>query len=119
MEKVRIFVYGTLKRGESLHYLLREARFLGEGRVKGYALYDLGEYPAARPASGEAFVWGEIYEIKPDLFEVLDEVEDEYDRQEVPVEIEDSRVITAWMYIYREPLPESKRLLSGKWGKSP
>ncbi len=119
MERLNIFVYGTLKRGEPLHHLLEGAKFLGEGRVKGYTLYDLGEYPAARPTSGEASVWGEVYEIPPELLTILDEVEDEYDRREVPVELEDGRILTAWMYIYRTPLPEEKRLSSGRWAGSP
>ena len=118
MEGVRVFVYGTLKRGEPLHPLLRKARFLGEGHVRDYVLYDLGEYPAARPASEKAVVWGEVYEIEPDLLEVLDEVEEEYDRKEVRVEMEGGWVIRAWMYIYQEPLPESQRLVEGRWGKS-
>jgi len=115
----RLFVYGTLKRGESLHYLLAKARFLGEGTVRGFALYDLGEYPAVRPASAEACVRGEVYEVNPGLFEILDRVEDEYERREVPVTLTEGRTLTAWIYIYRDPLPETKRLAGDQWASSP
>ncbi|MBX6422092.1 gamma-glutamylcyclotransferase [Thermosulfurimonas sp. F29] len=111
----RLFVYGTLRRGQPLHYLLEGARFLGEGTVRGFTLYDLGEYPAVRPGAEESRVRGEVYEIDPGLFEVLDEVEDEYERRTVPVELSDGRVLEAWMYIYRKPLPENRRLKREEW----
>ena len=113
----RLFVYGTLKRGEPLHHLLEGARFLGEGRVKGYALYDLGDYPAARPAGPQEAVLGEVYEIEPERLTVLDEVEDEYRRLRVQVELEDGASLSAWMYVYHTPLPETLRLPGGRWPK--
>ncbi|HBR05796.1 MAG TPA: gamma-glutamylcyclotransferase, partial [Desulfovibrio sp.] len=39
--KHAVFVYGTLKRGLSNHFFLREARFLGQAQtVERYALYE-------------------------------------------------------------------------------
>ncbi len=120
MEKVCLFVYGTLKRGEPLHYLLEGARFLGEGHVRGYALYHLGEYPAVRPASETSLVWGEVYEIPSELLPVLDEVEDEYQRQKVRVKMKGrDGFLQAWIYVYRDPLPEHLRIPEGRWVSSP
>ena len=113
----RLFVYGTLKRGQPLHGLLRGATLLGEGRVKGFALYDLGDYPAARPEEGSC-IWGEVYEVPEDLLPLLDEVEDEYRREEVLVELSGGSLISAQMYVYRDPLPEDRRLPTGRWEKS-
>jgi len=117
--KVKILVYGTLKEGGPLHYLLEGSRFLGKGRVWGYALYDLGAYPAARPAKEDYFIWGEVYEIEPALLELLNEVENEYYLEEVWVEIGESQVLKAWMYVYRRPLRASWCLSEGKWEKLP
>ena len=42
---LRIFVYGTLKRGGRNHFLLENAKFAGTGAVRG-RLQDLGYFPA-------------------------------------------------------------------------
>jgi gamma-glutamylcyclotransferase (GGCT)/AIG2-like uncharacterized protein YtfP len=67
-----IFVYGSLKKGEYNHYLLecKEAKFLREGFLHGYTIYDIGHsYPAAtRSEKQESFITGEIYEVSEDLF---------------------------------------------------
>lgn len=50
-----LFVYGTLRRGFSHHHILERlrARLMGQGSVQG-ELYDLGAFPGARPAAGDA-----------------------------------------------------------------
>ncbi len=110
-----LFVYGTLKRGQPLHYLLASARFLGVGRVRGYALYDLGEYPAARPAEPQNFVRGEIYEVPEEIIPILDEVEDEYHRERARVETDSGAILEVELYVFNEELPEEKRLPEGEW----
>ncbi|RUM89035.1 MAG: gamma-glutamylcyclotransferase [Thermodesulfatator sp.] len=112
-----LFVYGTLRQGQPLHKLLQGANFLGEGRVQGFALYDLGDYPAACPQEG-GLVWGELYEVPEDIISLLDEVEDEYCRETVQVELLDGGRLQAQMYVFRRSLPESLRIFSGKWEKS-
>lgn len=62
----RLFVYGSLRSGfksPAYEYISRYFSFLADGRVKGY-LYDLGEYPAALPGNDDAFIVGELYEVK-------------------------------------------------------
>src|SRR5438309_8776532 len=74
-----LFVYGTLMNGmEASDLLLKQgARLLGRAAIPG-RLYDLGEYPAARPAenAGETIL-GELYELKrPEKITQIDEYED-------------------------------------------
>lgn len=75
----RIFVYGTLKRGDVRAAALAGGRFLGEARTEPrYRLYDCGEYPAlVGVAAGEegVAVEGEVYEVTPEDLARLDEVE--------------------------------------------
>ena len=33
-------------KGDYNHYIVEGEKFIGEGRIKGYALYSLGSYPA-------------------------------------------------------------------------
>ena len=62
---VRLFVYGSLRRGEALHAHLAGLACLGPAWMRG-RLYDLGEYPGAVPSrrAGER-VQGEVYELAP------------------------------------------------------
>lgn len=67
-----LFVYGTLKRGQRNHGLLRVARFLGEAvTVPLYTLLDLGPFPGMIPG-GTTAVHGELYEVEPELLARLD-----------------------------------------------
>lgn len=113
----RLFVYGTLKRGQPLHELLEGASFLGEGWVEGFALYDLGAWPAAYPEK-TGRIWGEVYEVPEGLLPLLDQVEDEYRRETIIVELPEGRRVLAQMYVYRGSLSGKRRLLSGRWEKS-
>ena len=74
-----IFVYGTLRQGESNHGILSQAQRLGQHETPPeYALYDLGTYPAV--ISGHQVIFGEVYLIDDVILKALDALED------VPVE---------------------------------
>lgn len=77
MERVLLFVYGTLMRGESAHALLGPtARFIAEAQTEPrFTLLDMGEYPAL-VEGGTTAVRGELYEIDAALLESLDRYED-------------------------------------------
>ncbi len=67
-----LFVYGTLKRGQRNHGLMREAQFLGEAiTAHQYTLLDLGSFPGMIPG-GTTSVHGELYEVGPELLARLD-----------------------------------------------
>ncbi|MCP9771172.1 gamma-glutamylcyclotransferase [Synechococcus sp. Tobar12-5m-g] len=123
----RVFVYGTLKRGESNHHWLTGATCLGRRRLAGAHLHDLGAYPqavraeaaAAAPLDPTAFLHGELYGVDDHGLARLDRLED------VPHDYERSRVRltdgdTAWVYLGR---PEQVRGLPlvpfGDWGTTP
>lgn len=64
----QLFVYGSLRRGfrhPAYNYISRYFSFLSNARIKGI-LHDMGNYPAATPATGESFITGELYTIKND-----------------------------------------------------
>src|SRR5258708_35246126 len=64
-DKLYLFVYGTLKKGESLHDLLEGAIYLGDDTVKG-KLYTNGSYPYM--FKGNKNVPGEVYEVTPNIY---------------------------------------------------
>jgi gamma-glutamylcyclotransferase (GGCT)/AIG2-like uncharacterized protein YtfP len=71
---MKIFVYGTLLRGESNHHFLQDAEFLGIDRLANAQLFDLGSYPMILPGVG--IVQGEIYLVTETILVELDILEE-------------------------------------------
>jgi gamma-glutamylcyclotransferase (GGCT)/AIG2-like uncharacterized protein YtfP len=121
------FFYGTLmmpfKRTGRLR-IDEHLVYTGRGTIAA-ALFDLGIYPAAVPAS-DARVWGEVYEMTHPaiVLQALDELEGYsvnepetslYTRRLTPVTLEDGRVVNAWAYFYNAPLGRAARIESGDY----
>ena len=90
MERVLLFVYGTLMRGEGAHALLGpSARFVGQAHTEPcFTLVDMGEYPALLEG-GTTAVRGELHEIDAELLPALDRYEDVpamYERRSIVVQ---------------------------------
>jgi gamma-glutamylcyclotransferase (GGCT)/AIG2-like uncharacterized protein YtfP len=83
---VRLFVYGSLKRGGRHHSELAGARFLGDATTApGYSLVQLGTYLALVPG-GAGTVVGEVFELESARLSALDAFEGpEYERVSLEV----------------------------------
>ncbi len=124
-----VFFYGTLMSGFRRPGRARVDEALkpiGHGWIQA-ALFDLGLYPAAIPAS-DSKVWGEVHQILDveTVLTSLDEAEGYnateadiglYVRVEVPVTFVDGRVANAWVYFYNAPLGRAERIESGDYLK--
>ena len=116
MRQHKVFVYGTLMRGESNHQFLRKARFLGPARTSpGYRLYSVGPYPVLCPG-GRQSVTGEVYGVSKRELALLDELE------EYPLLYQRRVIITpfgrAWVYFQHQAPARSQLLTSGNWRRS-
>ena len=69
----KVFVYGSLLRGESNHRVLGGSKMVGIGLLPDAVMYDLGSYPAV--VRGEGCVVGEVYEVTTDVLRALDRLE--------------------------------------------
>ena len=89
------------------------------------ALFDLGIYPAATPATDDR-VWGEVYRMidSKAVLTALDEIEgyrpDEpdtslYTRAETPAVLDDGTAANVWVYFYNAPLGRAQRIESGDY----
>ena len=109
----RVFVYGTLRRGERNHDLLATQCRLGACRsAPGFTLFDTGPYPAATRGGTTALV-GEVYAVTPACFDALDRLEDyprSYTRERI-----DTPYGSAWLYLWIRGLAPHWRRLHGDW----
>jgi len=122
-----VFFYGTLMSAFKRHGRSRIESLLqleGRGSINA-ALFDLGIYPAAVPAS-DGTVSGEVHRMLDEkaALAVLDEIEgyrpDQpetslYTRAETAVTFNDGRAATAWVYFYNAPLGRAERITSGDY----
>jgi gamma-glutamylcyclotransferase (GGCT)/AIG2-like uncharacterized protein YtfP len=122
-----VFFYGTLMtpfNRPGRQRIDQHLSYAGRGSISA-ALFDLGIYPAAVPAS-DGQVWGEVYEMlsPPAVLQALDEIEGYrpgepeaslYTRVKTPVTLEDGRSIHAWAYFYNAPLGRAERIESGDY----
>jgi gamma-glutamylcyclotransferase (GGCT)/AIG2-like uncharacterized protein YtfP len=109
----RVFVYGTLRRGESHAHLMQGATCLGPHITEPcYTLCDLDEYPAA-VSWGVTAIRGEVYEVDDALLRRLDEYE------EFP-KVYNRRLIHtpyggAWIYLMLAPPAMACIIAHGDW----
>lgn len=107
-----VFVYGTLREGQSNAHYLAKAQYLGGHQTPAqYALYDLGAYPAV--VEGHQSISGEVYLVSEATLSALDELED------VPVEYRRELISTqfgeAWIYLYQDSSKLDVLISSGDW----
>lgn len=125
----RLFVYGTLMRGECRHHHIERCKPVRiEPATVAGKLFDYGEYPGlvAGPAHGASRVRGELIEfhdIEP-VVALLDRVEgvranpsaaDEYRRMIVEVALSDGTRVPAWAYVAARIPPGARWIRSGNW----
>ena len=70
----KLFVYGTLKSGQSNHETFLSGLKGQFALVKGFTLYQGPGYPLA--ARGEGTVQGELYEVDESTLQAIDAFED-------------------------------------------
>ena len=107
-----VFVYGSLRRGQSHHPLLRHAKYLGEHKTEPYyTMFSLGAFPAV-VVGGHSVITGEVFAIDQAMLSRLDEFED------CPAEYFRRRIVTpfgkAWVYVYRYA-PKAAVIPTGDW----
>jgi len=107
-----VFVYGTLLSNEPNNHLLKTSKLLGDSKVSGLKMYDLGPFPACIVSPEISEVLGEVWEIDDKTFQRLDYLEgfpNFYNRTLV-----DTKFGEAWVYIHNEE-PNGEYIPSGNW----
>ncbi|MFN8242599.1 MAG: gamma-glutamylcyclotransferase family protein [Ferruginibacter sp.] len=124
----QLFVYGSLRSGfrnPIYHYLTRYFHLVGDAVVRG-KLFDLGEFPVAKPTTEDRFISGELYAVNDpaefswaieqlDDYEGLNVEEGEkplYKREPVTAYI-DGTGTEAWVYWFNGNIANCPEILSG------
>lgn len=104
--KLRIFVYGTLKRGGRFAHHMAGQEFVGEARTEPrYRMVDCGGYPGMFPVGENgASVRGEVWDVDPSCLARLDVLEDvaggEYERVKVSLlDPYDAQDVLTYIYL--------------------
>tara|TARA_Y100000296_G_scaffold9414_2_gene10940 strand:+ start:7714 stop:8094 length:381 start_codon:yes stop_codon:yes gene_type:complete len=88
----KVFVYGSLKRGQSNAFMMDGAQFVAPARsVQCWRLVALPHYPALVWEQGPCRIAGEVWEVPDTMMAQLDRFEEVpvlYTRQEIEVELE-------------------------------
>jgi gamma-glutamylcyclotransferase (GGCT)/AIG2-like uncharacterized protein YtfP len=125
-----LFVYGSLRQGfhnAAYSYISQYFSLVASGTVIGH-LYDLGSYPAAKPAAADGpRLVGELYRINNPLeFEWAIAQIDDYEgvhtephetplyyRDKAMVQLADGTSTEAWIYWYKRDVQNAPVIASG------
>ena len=120
---MRVFVYGTLRRGASNAHRMAGGRLVAEGTVGG-ALIRIGWYPGLVADPGGGSVRGELWEVSAELLAELDRFEGcdpqsgggiEYQRVMATVRLDDGGEADAWVWKWRGQIDDHPRIAGGDW----
>lgn len=108
----RVFVYGTLRRGESNHHLIAAATFVREARTPAaYTLFAFEGHPGMGDGGTEAIV-GECFDVDAATLAELDVLEDHprwYQRREIA--LDDGETVIA--YVLPPHFTEGRAVIPG------
>lgn len=103
---VKIFVYGTLRKGYGLHsQCLTNSKFLGDAEtVEKYAMY-VNAIPYVIKDDKVSTIKGEVYLVDPYTLEAIDRIEGHpnwYRREKIKVKYNTGKTDKAWLYFSRQ-----------------
>lgn len=108
--KYKVFVYGTLRKEGSLHYMI-DKEPVAMAKLRGFKMYNLGAYPAITPSNDfNDIIVGEIYEITEEKFLQISTME-----RCAGYTIYHSAEIGAYLYVYDKINNEKQQIKSGDW----
>lgn len=112
----KVFVYGTLMKGETNHGYLERSTCIGKATIKGYEMHDVGWYPAIVP--GDNLIIGELYQVPLSDMPSIDMLEGEgsfYAKKCETVTDSKGNKTLAYVYVYLGDVEDLKEISS--WGE--
>ena len=116
---IKIFVYGTLLKGEHNHYLMKNSELLFYGKTKKqYTLYCMESFPGMVEGGNDS-VSGEVYAVNPENLKKLDELEghpDWYLRKKI--QLENGEEVETYVLPESIAIAEKGVKIAGDWRKT-
>ena len=110
---MRLFVYGSLKRGFTAHDLLDGCQFIREAVAEGFQLYKIDWFPGMVQGTGK--VYGELYDVPEAYVPVIDYFECVNQGMFERVSIELDNQESAEVYLYRDNYDQNLLVETGRW----
>lgn len=131
---MKLVVYGTLRVGESLHYIIKRMMNLCKKadrreptmevvNLEGYSMYHLGRFPGLKEGSKKDSCVAEIWDIdvsedwEKEILEILDDVESVdsglYERKNI-----ETSAGKAWIYLFLGPIRADMKIRDWKKEKN-
>lgn len=107
----KVFVYGTLMKGETNHHYLENSTFLGMATIEGYEMYNVGWYPAI--IDGDGIIIGELYQVPNIDIPSIDMLEGEgslYIKRCETVTDSKGKSSFAFIYVYNRECSDLERI---------
>jgi len=117
--KHNLFVYGTLREGQSRNNVFRDAEYIGVRKTKPhYTMYSLGAFPALSTL-GNTEIVGDVYKVSDYTLEVCDMIEGHPSfYQRLPIELQDESIEEPLAYfIVNRDWSRHAKIDSGNWVK--
>lgn len=99
---MKLFVYGTLKKGSRNHHYLRNNDFLGKGITEERYKYNNEGLPKVIKTGNNKKIKGELYRVNKDKLKLIDTLESHpliYKREKINI-ISKDIIKKAWCYFY-------------------
>ena len=128
MQRIPIFVYGSLKAQAERDLFSKLQRTVKPAKIQGATMYDLGSFPGIK-LNGTGTVVGELhhYHVREQYRQILglmDKIEgfhgkksDLYTRVKVSVTKDSGEVVEAFTYIFNGSVHEADIISTGEWTK--
>lgn len=118
MNKNLIAIYGTLRKGNGNHRLIKDSKYLGTFNSQPeFSLYTLGGFPGLK-INGKTSVVMEVYEVTDEVAKNVDNLEG-YDPNKASYFYDKININTpyglAGVYIYVNKISENRLIASGDW----
>ena len=111
-----LFVYGSLREGESRNYVFRNADYKGVFEtIPKYTMYNLGSFPCIT-FGGKTKITGDVYEVDDYEIEICDMIEshpDYYTR--MPIELLDKSIKAQAYFMVDRDFSTYKPITHGNW----
>lgn len=118
--EMKIIVYGTLRKGQSNHYILKDQKYLGTFESEPiFSMYSIKNSFPALIANGNTSIKMEMYQISEEVLKKINNMEGYYENNK-PISIYlKYKMVTPFgigsIFLYNKSVSNTDKITSGDW----